>query len=382
MTRPRRPQLLYVGFFRLPDRNASAHRVLANAKGLRAAGMDVILAEVGDDNGRAGPPERLPDCEGFAHYRLPMKEYPVLDHPRLSTRQVIKLLATLGNPRAIMAYNYPAIPLAQLVLYCHRAGITCAADITEWYGVRELTLGIPKLLKWADTSLRMRVIHPRMDVLVVISKWLEDFYSERNHGILMRIPPLVDSSDSKWHQDSEVTTPGSLRLAYAGSPSRDKERLDLVIAAVIEAARTSKIVLHVIGLSEHQFKCMYAWQGELPSDIITFHGRLSHQESLRWVGACDYTIIIRDQSRLVNAGFPTKFVESITLGTPVLVTSHPDLSEFLSEGRNGRVTDADSLSEDLRRLRSQLAPPVSRRLFDVSRYDAVFHELARALRGP
>ncbi len=36
-----RKVILYIGCFRLPDRNAAAHRVLANAKAMAAAGYAV-----------------------------------------------------------------------------------------------------------------------------------------------------------------------------------------------------------------------------------------------------------------------------------------------------------------------------------------------------
>lgn len=380
MTTSVRPQILYVGRFRLPDCNAAAQRVLANAKGLRLLGYDVVLAEIGHSKGQGGPPQRLPDHEGFTCYRLPMKETSILDHSQLSVRQVKGLLRGMENPRAIIAYNYPAVPLARLGVLCRRLGIRCAADVTEWYGIGQFASGITKALKWIDTEVRMRIIHRRLDALVVISQFLEDFYRRTTGPRVIKVPPLVDARDGKWVRQTANDQFETLRLVYAGATSASKERLDLTVTAVVEAALTIPVHLDVVGVTADQFKALYP--GTAPPDpkLVTFHGRVSHQEALAWVAKADYSVILRDRSRLTDAGFPTKFVESITLGTPALVSPHPDLSTLLCNGRNGVVVAGNDLAAELVGCHTSPRIPVERGLFDIRNYETAFVELAGALR--
>lgn len=380
MTPSVQPQILYVGPFRLPDRNAAAQRVMANAKALRLLGYDVVLAETGDSEGHGGPAQRLPDHEGFACFRLPMKEQPIVDHPQISIRQLQELLRTMENPRAVIAYNYPAVPLARLVLHCRRLGIGCAADVTEWYGNDHLSSVLAKSIKWADTVIRMRIIHRRLDALLVISRYLEEFYRRSPGPQVVRAPPLVDAHDEKWAQRTPPYESETLRLVFAGSTSAAKERLDRTVAAVVQAALTIPVHLDVVGVTAGQFEKLYPSTARPHPDLVTFHGRVSHQDALTWVAQADYSVIARDRSRVTDAGFPTKFVESITLGTPALVSPHPDMSTILTNGRNGATVPMDDLATELVRYHSNARIPVDRELFDIRGYEAAFAELADALR--
>lgn len=379
MTISNRPQILYVGFFRLPDLNAAAQRVMANAKVFRSLGYDVILAEVGDGSGQGGPIERLPDHDGFKCYRLPMRESSVFDHPRLAIRQIRQLLSSMDNPRAVIAYNYPALALARLAAHCRRRNFMCAADVTEWYGTVGLPLGVVRMAKWVDTELRMRVLHKRLDALVVISKYLEDYYRTPKGPLVVKVPPLVDVNDTKWACGHARDTSKTLRLVYAGSPSAYKERLDVALDAVAEAAQTIPVQIDVVGITATQFSAMYPLAEEPNLDVVTFHGRVSHPEALSRVAQADFSVIARDRSRLTDAGFPTKFVESVTLGTPSIVTSHPDLSSILEDGRNGVIVALDGLAGELVRRHANSQVPMDTRMFDIRNFEAEFTVLTQAM---
>ncbi|MBM6545752.1 glycosyltransferase [Janibacter sp. YIM B02568] len=375
-------QIVYLGPFRLPDLNAAAQRVLANAKGLRQLGHDVVLAETGTVDGRGGPIERLPAVEGFTCYRLPMNQRPVLDSPQLSIRQIADLCDALDSPRAVIAYNYPAVALTRLSAYCRRRGIACGADVTEWYGTSHLASRAAQAMKWTDTTLRMKVVHRRLDALVVISRFLENTYHGRKVPCVVRIPPLVDADTPKWHRSPEEPLTSELRLVYAGSPSAEKERLDATVAAVVTASQSVPIHLDVVGVTSGQFQQIYP-SVPLPSrELVTFHGRVSHEEALGWVAQADFSVIARDRSRVTDAGFPTKFVESITLGTPAVVTPHPDLTEILADGQMGTVVPLDGLDRTLVDLHTDRWREVDRKFFDHRRYQAEFSALSAGLGLP
>lgn len=372
-------QILYIGLFRLPDLNAAAQRVMANAKAFRALGFDVVLAEVGDESTPGGPTERLPDYEGFKCYRLPMKEGIHLDHPRLAIRQVTQLLNSMENPRALIAYNYPAVPLARLSIYCKRRKIACLADVTEWSDLAGSTHLISRLAKWVDTAFRMRIIHKRLDALIVISRYLQRYYEKPKGPPVVNVPPLVDVTNNKWAIDTAKEPSSILRLVYAGSPSATKERLDLVLGAVTRAAQSIPVHIDIVGITAEQFGNLYPLAPTHHGEYVTFHGRVSHAEALAHVKKADFSVIIREQSRLTDAGFPTKFVESVTLGTPALVSPHPDLSEILNDGRNGAIVTMADLSEEL--VRRHRAPhiQVNSKFFDIQNYEKKFTALAEVM---
>jgi glycosyltransferase involved in cell wall biosynthesis len=55
------------------------------------------------------------------------------------------------------------------------------------------------------------------------------------------------------------------------------------------------------------------------------------------------------------AGFPTKFVESITSGTIVLTNNNSHVQDFLTEGENGFLINISSLDAIIASLRVPLS---------------------------
>ena len=82
------------------------------------------------------------------------------------------------------------------------------------------------------------------------------------------------------------------------------------------------------------------------------HGMLPQAAVGQLVGGADFTVLVREDRRQSNAGFPTKFVESFASGTPVIANLTSDLGQHLRDGDNGLVcesNDVDSLAATLRR---------------------------------
>ena len=54
------------------------------------------------------------------------------------------------------------------------------------------------------------------------------------------------------------------------------------------------------------------------------------------------------------AGFSTKFVESISCGTPIITTNTSDLEDYLEEGKNGFFIDIKDKDKSIETLLSIL----------------------------
>ena len=50
-------------------------------------------------------------------------------------------------------------------------------------------------------------------------------------------------------------------------------------------------------------------------------------------------IYFRNKNRVSLAGFPTKFVEALSLSTPVITNNVGDIGEYLIDGKNGYVCE-------------------------------------------
>lgn len=344
--------ILYVGGFELPDKNAAAHRVLNNAKIFRELGFNVVFCGVkreitADENYT----ERV---SGFDSMPTP---YPASAKQwikqLLDSKHYLKMFSLYKDIRLVICYNLHSIPLAKLLRFCKKRGIKLVADCTEWYE-NKFSLNPIKLIKCIDTFLCMRVFQKKCDGMIAISSYLADYYKRSVKHIVV-VPPLVDLEDKKYIFDCEKPQNEITTLVYSGSPSTSKESLGEVVKC-LNSITDLDFRLKIVGIDYEQFCSMY---NALPDrEKIEFMGRVSHKTALHTVRESDYAIIIRPKTRVTMAGFPTKFAEAISVGTAVIANATSDLSDYLSDGKNGCLVNADSLVEDLRKIMSSKEKPV------------------------
>lgn len=344
--------ILYIGGFVLPDGNAAAQRVVANAKLFSAIGYNVVFLNYSKDAIR---PRRV-EYFGFECFECPDREWSIAS--RMDVDRIEEILSERPDIGHVVAYNYPALSLLRLIRLCRAKGVKCIGDITEWYRARDVSV-IKMPLKYVDTALRMRVLLSRMDGLIVISEYLQHYYESRVPTVLL--PPMVDTSESKW-ASLDVGSSSTTTLVYAGKPSRTKERLDLVVDAVVSLPQELNMRLDVVGITAEEFAEIYG--GEINDPRIVFRGRVSHEEAVMLVKRADYSVIVRDDNLVTRAGFPTKFSESVTCGTPVICNENSDLGSWVEQSGCGFVVGKDSLGEDLIEVLSNAKPEFDSSVFD------------------
>lgn len=319
-------KVLYLGGFELPDKNAAAQRVLSNAKLLREMGFHVTFVGISKDIDNA--PKNV---DGFSSFPIP---YPknVIQWLRQITTYVSSEKLLDYQPDYVILYNFPAIASLNILRHCHKHGIKVIHDLTEW----EQTGGFsPRdIIKRLDTQLRMRFCMKKMDGVIAISRYLYNYYKESVKTVL--VPPTVDLSSPKWNRSRLLSSNKPIKLVYAGSPGAGvKDRLDIIINRV---KKQKGLVLNVIGLTENQYFESFHQQ-PVHYNNIRFMGRLPHEEALREVCEADFQVIIREQSLKNNAGFPTKFVESMACGIPVIATVFSNITDYLKNGECGFIVN-------------------------------------------
>ena len=320
-------EILYIGGFELPDKNAAAQRVIANAKIFRELGFKVKLVGLTKDKDNLKPFE----YEGFMCVNL---LYPrmVWGWIRMLTSIKQYISYYTNETSIVIAYNHPAIALGKLFEYNKRKGIKTLSDCTEWYEPH----GGPifRIIKGWDINKRMYDIHPRLDGIITISKFLDDFYKEKGVKTLL-LPPLVDKQAEKW-KNFHIGEGNRISLLYAGSPEGTKDRLDFVINALaIVASKGMAFNLEIIGITESQYRETYLHgSSKRIPDFVCFRGRVSHEEVLDKLKNADFQIFLREDHLANKAGFPTKFAETLSAGTIVLTNPSSNLKDFMREGVN------------------------------------------------
>ena len=314
--------ILYIGGFELPDHNAAAQRVIGIAKGLKAIGYRVVFI----NSLKKYDNDRINEIDYFGFKCFEYKRETEYDY-LISGKTILRMIKMI-MPDSIIAYNYPSVSLNKIRKYCNRNHIRCYADATEWYHAFEKNI-IYRIIKNLDTAYRMRVVQKKMDGVIAISRFLYNYYKNSVNSVL--IPPTVDMTEDKWENEtSNDTNSDAISYVYAGFPSSLKEKLDTIVQSISEIAKERKVILNILGITKEQFIKMYKWNAPI-SESIFFWGHVEHQKVIKLIQKSDWAIILRENNRVVNAGFPTKVVEAISCGTPIVANEFSNIFDYLDE---------------------------------------------------
>ena len=322
-------RIFYLGGFELPDKNAAAQRVLSNARLLRSMGHNITFVGISKDIKNA-PIE----VDGFESRPVP--------YPTCMMKWIHHVCTFINSdfvinskPDYVVMYNFPAIASLRIMKTCHKNGVKVIHDVTEWEANKGWTPGV--IIRKIDVFMRMRYCMKRMDGVIAISKFLYEYYKTDVNTIL--VPPTVDLEDPKWNRVRKLTVNSPITLIYAGTPGGGvKDRLDLIVD---EVRNYQNIRLIVVGITDEQFYGFFNRQKEIIANV-EFKGRLPHVEAVKAVCDADFQMLIRDHNRKNDAGFPTKLVESMSCGTPVIATVFSNITDYVKDGVNGFLVKGDS----------------------------------------
>lgn len=327
--------IIYVGGFEMPDKNAAAHRVLNNGKIFKELGYNVVYLGISHDKKTVTKEEIF----GMDSWSMPYPKGTLNWLKYLSSIEILKDIASkYDDVKAIIFYNYQAVAFKKALRLCKSNNWISIADATEWYVAKRGSF-IFRTIKNADSNYRMKKLHKKVDGVIAISGYLYDYYKDSVPTI--EIPPLVDKSEEKW-QVQATKEQDMLKLVYAGSGSAQKEMLDTIVAATEEFSKENNVQLNVIGITKEDYRRMY--QTEKPiADCVKFLGRIDNKKVIAILKSSDYSVIIRENSKLVMAGFPTKLVESISAGVPVIVNKFSNITDYMDENSGIIIDDKSDL---------------------------------------
>lgn len=357
-------RILYVGSFRLPNKDAAAARVLNNAKAMHELGHSIRFLSWGGEY-------RESDLCQDGKYRVEGMEY-VITHEldvegpffkRLRAmfergKESYKLIKQESpKPDLIILYNADRGWTLKLLKYCNANDIKLANDITEWYDNNELH-------PWdiLPYHINMTCTQHKVKNKILISNYLCNYYRGSNNLLL---PPLCDQTEEKWSrtiEDVRIHEFEGVTLIYAGNPAK-KDCVHTVINVVNELAyQGENIRFLIVGIAKETYIERYKQQlitNKLHENII-FLGRVSQDLIPAYYKFADFMVLLREPSRKNMAGFPTKFAESMSAGIPVIANCTSDLESYIHDNKTGfRVSrpNAQALKDVLENKVLKLSRP-------------------------
>jgi len=345
---PKKSWIAYVGPFSFPWGQAGSRRVCGIARSIADAGYDVVVC-----SGDSEPlmPINLNEGEALGSItyaglgEIPPKGIS-LSNKLLQLfilwgkKTVIWLEAQPTKPSHIVVYGGSAQYMFRLIPWCKRNNIPLIIDVVEWYDPNHMTGGFfgPFHL---SAKIAFHYYYPKCKNIITISSYLEKHFRKKGSTVI-RIPPSLDVKNHQLAIYDKKKNEPQLTLVYAGTPGK-KDLLANVIHGISKIdPRGERVRLCVIGPPEEQIKKL------LKSNVLPIFvdalGKIPQSDVAKIVQQSDFSVLLREPKQFSEAGFPTKFVESMSNGTPVIANLTSDLGIYLHDGVEGLICQNHSTS--------------------------------------
>ena len=348
--------IAYVGPFSFPWGQPGSRRVGGMARSLADAGYDVVVG-----SGAAEPAAPLHLGEG--EYPGSVSYLGLGEAPPPGTRLPAKLLQLFVNwgkktvawldrqpvkPSCVILYGGSAQYMFRLLPWCRRNGVPLVVDVVEWYNPHQLSGGYFGPFH-VSAKIALRYQYAKSAGVIGISSCLTEHYRKKGCEVV-RIPPTIDVSGVTLVPRREKGDPSLLTLVYAGTPAK-KDLLGNVIRGISMVDPAGKRVrLVVLGPAPEQVKLLL--NGENLPPFVEVLGRVPQAEVSGIIQQADFSVLLREQELFAQAGFPTKIVESMSNGTPVIANLTSDIGMYLHDGAEGLISpdhSAAAFAETLQR---------------------------------
>lgn len=359
--------IIYIGDFTFPYGNAGTQLVKSNAKSLQDLGYNVVF--IGNTISDKMIEEiEIPEIHsGYEFYSIPFKKsIKDLFFQRRYNKSVQNILEKYKEDlNCIICYGSPTFSfmINNVRKWTRKYNISFVANVVDISALSHGSI-IERIIKFIDRTILRTNYKYGTDGLIAVSSYIAKYFEYRQKGIVI-LPPLVDTYKIVKRSNKKTE---KINLLYAGIPfpvdgrkvdvSSYKDRLDVTIELLSEVYKINKnFVLNIYGLTSDEYLGVITKHTKLVnemSDVICFHGKTAHDEIIKLVSHADFTINLRDINRMTTAGFSTKFVESISCGTPVITTQTSDLANYLIEGKNGYFININNTEEAVNKLISIL----------------------------
>lgn len=322
--------IAYVGAFSFPFGQAASKRVLGNVMLLQDLGYNVIVGHGGgakegvyNNINHYGLNELFSDSRGL------VRLFNIIFRGGNNT---VKWLSELEvKPEYVVVYGGYYHFSKRILKYCQTNNIKVIFDLVEWYEPSQMMGGRYGLF-YNSFLLAFKYVYPRADGIITISSSLRDVFNKKKTVV---IPPLVAIEMN----EPFISESNMLSLIYAGNIG-NKDSLYEIIQVVDQFSIDNEIKLDIFGPSEVELKLKYNIQ-ELPASI-RIHGKVKQEEINSFIAEADFTIFTRPDIHCNRYGFPSKFVESLSLGVPVATNLTSDIGLYLRDGHNGFIIEDNS----------------------------------------
>lgn len=213
--------------------------------------------------------------------------------------------------------------------------------VNEWGNFK-----IKSTLSYILQKLGIYYVTKNYDGIIGISSFMQKFFDDKNVECIT-IPSIFDLEQMPRpllvEPKNDIVT-----ISYAGTIANGKDSMGVVLEALaaLSSSDRARVRLNLYGSTKEQ---VYATLGEKADaimskleNVVSFKGHYSRVDLQTELIKSTFCILVRPNKPYANAGFPTKFAESLTLGVPMIANGTSDIAKYLKTNHNGILLKDDS----------------------------------------
>ncbi len=320
--------LVTLGYY--PDKDAGSTRVTLFAKSLKNLGHEPTVVGYGTFNNYEA--EKIDNINYIALF-------PRMRNFKKSITYILK--NKIVEPDVIWIYWAPLTSFIFLKKYAIKHKIKLIHDSVEWFSTKNIKQKLSYF--FIENNFINRYVLDKHFKIIAISSYLEKYFSNKKIETI-RIPVLMDVHNIDHQKD--YLNDNKIHFLYAGSPSHSKSSAKDDLKTILDVLLSlpeqykNKISFTIIGItSKHVLDYYDINLNDLNIDIKAL-GRIQRNEVIKHYKQAHFSVLLRDaKARNSNAGFPTKVVESLSTGTPIVCNLTSDLSLYLENNVNAIIVE-------------------------------------------
>lgn len=334
--------IVIISYNKFPNGDAGALREYSLAKLLQSLGYKVTAIGMGNDEFK-----EKNEYNDITYYSLRTKNKGLISKLKNYFCYSQRLKSIISHfKEEIDGYLVVDIPINALLMIKKNAKMQekiLLHDSVEWYSPEQFKLRQLAPAYILKSAYNKFLIDTNFKV-IAISKYLQEHF--RSRGIIVeRVPIIFPMGEITFEKSVENT---KLRLVYAGSPGK-KDYLAVMLKglSLLDKNEINRIELQVFGVTQDDIvgQLDYGIYSKI-KDIVILNGRVTRDVVISYLKKSHFTIMLRESSlRYAKAGFPTKVVESLSAGTPVITNISSDLDEYLIDEVNSIIVSGCSPEE-------------------------------------
>ncbi len=314
--------IIIVCYENFPNGSPGAIRVNSFAQAYVKFGYEVAIIHKGEYVSYGAP--EVYSC----YHKNKYKKFFSFSDSAINT---IEKIRASQNVEAVISYGL----FEKIHKWCNKNKIPFIVDVVEWYSKEQfprwyLSLGYHMKQHEIKTIARKKIN------VIAISSYLQNYFI-KNGCKSVRIPMVGNDVVPQKNTIDDLT---KINFIYAGSHFKmDNIPMILKGLALLSANELKRISFKIYGIESNLvYSSLLANEIIALKNVIHVYGRCPHEEIMNAYKTSHFCIVLRDPNLRVNrAGFPSKVVECMKLGVPVICNYSSDLDKYLIDNYNSII---------------------------------------------